>query len=95
MDVRTSLWDKTVKDSTGNYALFAAPNAPLIIAVVASIASRLLPGFAEGVSQFVALGMWFTWAWLEVTAGVNYFRRVLGFLVFAGLLYTNVNNGRF
>jgi hypothetical protein len=95
MDQRSSLWDKTFKNSDGQYALAAAPNVPLIIAVLASIASRFSQSFAQGTAQFVALGMWFTWSWLEISSGVNYFRRFLGLVVLAGLLYANLNNGRF
>lgn len=63
------------------------PNAPLIVALGAAVAGRLVRGRADDVAAavfFVALGVW---AWQEATEGVNWFRRLLGVV---GLAYVLV-----
>lgn len=54
------------------------PNPPLWVAIAAIIVSRLATGVvgatAEGVF-YLAIG---AWAYLEITDGVNWFRRLLG-----------------
>jgi len=63
------------------------PNPPLIVAIVASIVSRLTDGRVQAVASalfYVGLGIW---AWEELVRGVNWFRRVLGV---AGLTYVVV-----
>ena len=63
------------------------PNAPLAVAVAAFVAGRLVDGRAQDYSTSVfhiALGVW---AYLEVTRGANWFRRLLGVV---GLVYVVV-----
>ena len=60
------------------------PNAPLAVALIASVAGRLTDGEAHRYASavfYVALGIW---AFGEATTGVNWFRRLLGagFLVY-------------
>ena len=62
------------------YVLAQVPNAPLIVAVLALVVSRL---FHEGSSAYLfaraVLYMAITiWAYLELAEGVNGFRRLLG-----------------
>lgn len=60
------------------------PNAPLWVALGAGVAGRLVRGRADDAATaifFVALGVW---AYLELTEGVNWFRRLLGA---TGLVY--------
>lgn len=69
------------------YPVAQFPNAPLLIAfaglLVAAVAEGSLEDYARGVFHvFLAV-----WAWLELTGGVNAFRRVLGA---AGLVYAVV-----
>ena len=63
------------------------PNAPLAVALAASVAGRFVDGRSQdyATSVFhVALGVW---AYLELTRGTNWFRRLLGV---AGLVYVVV-----
>ena len=60
------------------------PNAPLLVAIAAALASRLLSGAAHDVARavfYLALGVW---AYEELVRGVNWFRRLLGggFLIY-------------
>jgi hypothetical protein len=59
------------------------PNAPLLLAIAAWIAQRLLHGQAADVAEALGTVGIIAWAWLELTAGVNAFRRVLGAVVLA------------
>lgn len=66
------------------------PNAPLAVALVASVAGHFLDGKAHGVARalfFLGLGVW---AYVELTQGVNWFRRVLGAV---GLVYAVLRLG--
>ena len=70
-----------------SFPLAQFPNAPLIVALVASLAGRSLDGRAHDYATavfYVALGIW---AYLEVTDGANWVRRLVGV---AGLAYVVV-----
>lgn len=87
-DVRRSFFDKTFKDHEGNWGLAAAPNLPIIIWFVAMIVSFFVTGTAHTVVSTLQRGALFTWAWLELFQGVNYFRRALGLLVLIYILWS-------
>ena len=81
------MWEKFYKDDQGNIALWQAPNAHsgagwgwigcmVVLALVVS--GHLKTGFELLGSAFL-----FTWAYLEITSGVTYFRRLLGVTVIA------------
>lgn len=66
------------------FVLLQFPNAPLGVALLASVASRFTHGLASAYASaafYVGLGVW---AYLEAVSGVNWFRRLLGagFLVY-------------
>lgn len=71
--------DKFIRDKQGRTVIFQSPNLPLIGWFVFMIASRITDaeqirsGFA-----FLSSAFLFTWAYLEVTQGSSYFRRLLG-----------------
>lgn len=75
------------KDADGNVAIWQAPNIPLygwfmfkVLAVVVA-AGRLHSGF-----NLLSTALLFTWAYLEITSGVNYFRRLLGLIVITAII---------
>ncbi|AFZ34943.1 hypothetical protein Sta7437_1376 [Stanieria cyanosphaera PCC 7437] len=84
---QTTLFDRTFRDSEGRIVLAQKPNLPIIVGLTATL---LQPLFTNSKLQtgldLVAFGALFTWAWLELFEGVNYFRRTLGGLVLVGLL---------
>ncbi|MBP6961914.1 hypothetical protein KBB49_00040 [Candidatus Saccharibacteria bacterium] len=43
----------------------------------------------SGGFSFVATSMLFVWAYLEIIAGDNYFRRILGLIVMIAIVTTN------
>ncbi len=70
------------KDSEGRVVLWQWPNLPLYGLLLTSILSRVMSG-SQYVPGIRSLGdaFLFTWAFLELTQGVNYFRRSLGLIV--------------
>jgi hypothetical protein len=72
------------KDKQGRIVLFQMPNAPLIcwfILVILNFFWNNNQPKVDYILQMLRFGFIFTWAWLELTSGVNYFRRALGLLV--------------
>lgn len=79
--------DKTFRDSNGNIVIAQMPNLPLIVWLATSILSLIFPtGNINIVFDTLATGSLFTWAWLELFDGVNYFRRALGLAAFIGIV---------
>ncbi|WP_035991006.1 hypothetical protein [Leptolyngbya sp. KIOST-1] len=92
-----SALDRIFRDREGNIVIGQKPNLPAIVAVVATLLQAILPSSAlQSVVTLIAFGTWYTWAWQELFAGVNYFRRSLGLLTLIGLLALTQNLiGRF
>lgn len=83
--------DKTFRDSDGKIVIAQMPNLPLIVWIVASILALIFTtGKINTVLDVVANGSLFTWAWLELFQGVNYFRRALGLLVLIGIIASKI-----
>ncbi|MFZ4444631.1 MAG: hypothetical protein ACOYOY_14600, partial [Planktothrix agardhii] len=81
------LFDKVFRDSEGKIILAQMPNPPLIVWIVASLLKIVFTtGKINLGLDIIAFGSLFTWAWEELFQGVNYFRRILGFLVLVGLI---------
>jgi hypothetical protein len=86
-----TLIDKTFRDSNGNIVVAQMPNLPLILWFISSILALIFKtGTINTVLDVVATGSLFTWAWLEIFEGVNYFRRGLGFVVLIGLIVSKI-----
>jgi hypothetical protein len=82
-----TLIDKTFRDSNGNIVIAQMPNLPLIVWIVTSLLALVFTGGTiNTVLNVLANGSFFTWAWLELFDGVNYFRRALGLSALIGLI---------
>ncbi|AUS99867.1 hypothetical protein CLI64_05390 [Nostoc sp. CENA543] len=89
--MENTLIDKTFRDSDGNIVIAQMPNLPLIVWVVTSLLALVFTnGQINTVLEVVANGSLFTWAWMELFQGVNYFRRTLGFVVLIALIASKV-----
>jgi hypothetical protein len=90
--MESTLIDQTFKDDNGNIVIAQPPNPPLLIWLGASLL-KLLPveGNVQAGLDALAFGSLFVWAWLELTQGVNYFRRSLGLIVLAGLMASKLD----
>ena len=82
-----TLFNRTFRDSDGNIVLAQMPNLPLLVWITATVLKFIFTsGNIHTGLDALAFGSLFTWAWLELFEGVNYFRRTLGFLVLLGAI---------
>ncbi|MEH1840574.1 MAG: hypothetical protein V7L20_17850 [Nostoc sp.] len=89
--MENTLVDKTFRDSNGNIVIAQMPNPPLILWIGASLLTLIFPsGKINTVLDVLATGSLFTWAWLELFQGVNYFRRALGLAALIGLIASKI-----
>lgn len=61
-----------------DFPLAQFPNAPLAVALAASVAGRFADGRAQDYATAVFHLAIAVWAYLELTEGVNWVRRLLG-----------------
>ena len=84
---KETLFDKFFRDSDGNIVIAQPPNPPLILWGVASLLQLVFTtGLTNVALDLIAFGSLFTWAWMELFQGVNYFRRTIGFVVLIGFV---------
>lgn len=61
------------------------PNFPLTAGLGLLIASFLITNEqSKNFLEHMSMALLFTWAYLELTQGINYFRRILGLIVMIG-----------
>jgi hypothetical protein len=84
--------DRTFRDREGNIVIAQVPNLPILVGVTATLLHFVLPS-EEMQTMFglIGFGALFTWAWQELFAGVNYFRRSLGLIGLVSLLAVGLN----
>lgn len=75
------LWDRFWKDGQGNYVIYQTPNLWLVAWAIVTFISLFIVGRASMVLSSIGLIFLAVWSVLEITAGVNYFRRLLGAVV--------------
>lgn len=75
------------RDKDGRIVLWQAPNIPLYGWAVTKFASLFIANsdLKTGLAQ-LSTALLFVWAYLELTKGVNYFRKSLGLLVLAAII---------
>jgi len=72
------------KDKNGRVVIAQTPNLPLIGFILFTVFNYAWSNNQPKMHylfELLSFGFIFTWAWLEITSGVNYFRRTLGLLV--------------
>lgn len=76
-------------DKNGLTVLTQPPNLPLIVWLVFTCISFVLPaGLIKDTTGLVALSSLFIWAVMEIISGASAFRRVLGVVILLGTLYS-------
>ena len=91
--MENNLFDKFFRDSNGNIVIAQPPNPPIILWGVASLLKLVFTsGLTNVALDLIAFGSLFTWAWLELFQGVNYFRRLLGLVVLVGFVGLRIFN---
>ncbi|MBH8565484.1 hypothetical protein I8748_25475 [Nostoc sp. CENA67] len=89
--MESTLFDKTFRDSEGKIVVAQMPNLPLIVWAVTTILTLIFTtGKINTVLEVLSNGSLFTWAWLELFEGVNYFRRALGLAVLIAILASKI-----
>jgi hypothetical protein len=77
-----NLWDRIWKNDQGHIVIWQMPNPWLIAWVAATFIAILLnTGTVADVLSWAGSAALIIWALLEITKGVDYFRRALGLLV--------------
>ena len=81
-------------DGHGHVVLVQWPNSPLIGGVVFKSLSLVLAdgSLRSGCGQ-IGTALFFTWAYLEATEGVNYFRKCVGLIVVITIAANFLKNG--
>ncbi len=75
------------RDKHGRLVLGQFPNVPLIGWLLLTVAAHGFPlGTARTGVGYLSEAFLFTWAYLEITQGVTYFRRTLGGVVLVAVL---------
>ena len=90
--MENTLFDRTFRDNQGQIVLAQMPNPPILVWLTATLLN-LIPANSNihtGLDA-IAFGSLFTWAWLEISQGVNYFRRVLGLVVLIGAIASRLS----
>lgn len=88
-----TLFDRTFRDSEGNIVIGQKPNLPILVWGAATLLQFIgFGGKFQAALELIAFGTLFTWAWMELFQGVNYFRRALGLVVLVGVLILNLRN---
>lgn len=94
--MENSLFNQTFRafrDNDGNIVIAQPPNLPILVAITTTLLTFVVPsGNLHTGFDAIAFGSWFTWAWLEIFDGVNYFRRALGLFVLIAILTSRVFN---
>lgn len=83
----SNLFDRSFRDPEGNIVIAQKPNLPILVWGAATLLQ--LVGFGGKLQtglELISFGTLYTWAWMELFQGVNYFRRSLGFIVLVGLI---------
>ena len=73
-----ALWRRAQHGWPASFPVVQFPNAPLIVALVASLVGHLSSGTLHDVARVVSLLGLIVWAALEVASGANWLRRLLG-----------------
>jgi len=73
----------SLRDKHGKLTIFQRPNAPIIIWLACTVLNKFTRnGTMHEILEIAGFAALLVWAWLEIAYGVNYFRRILGAVVF-------------
>ena len=84
--------EKIFKTKGGKIVIWQFPNIPIIVWGVSLVITKIFnEGTIHTLASTISFGAIFTWAYLEIFQGVNYFRRALGIVVLAVTLFGKIN----
>jgi hypothetical protein len=75
------------KDKDGHIVIVSWPNIPLVGWIVFKVLAMIVTkGRIHTGSEALSMALLYTWAYMEIMSGVNYFRRLLGLIVLVAIL---------
>jgi hypothetical protein len=77
-------WERAQRGWPASFPIVQFPNAPLLVAFAGAFVAAVTTGTVHDYGRATFYTGLAAWAWLEVTAGSNWFRRALGV---AGFVY--------
>ena len=84
--------EKIFKTKGGKIVIWQFPNIPIIVWGVSLVITKIFnEGTIHTLASTISFGAIFTWAYLEIFQGVNYFRRALGIVVLVVTLFGKIN----
>lgn len=83
-----NFWNKFWRDDKGNIVIWQWPNIWLIGWAILTFISLVLTGSVSKFFMWAGEASLLVWSLLEILKGVNYFRRLLGFVVLIYLIMT-------
>lgn len=90
IDIQMKRWlTALLTDKNGRVVVWQWPNFPLYAWMVFGVASHLLSGGLRSGSATLSRAALFIWAYLELTQGASYIRRILGLLVLGVLVFNS------
>jgi len=89
---RGSYWDLFWKDDGGRVVIWQFPNGFLIGWAVLTVLSLIFNGHVADVLSWLASVSLIIWSVLEITKGADYFRRILGLVVFIAAIMSLLKN---
>jgi hypothetical protein len=82
-----TLFDRLFRDAAGQIVIWQPPNLPILIWLSATLLKLVFQtGQVKLVLDLLAFSSLLYWSFLEITQGVNYFRRDLGIVVLIALI---------
>jgi len=78
---RRNLWDRIWRDRHGEVVIFQWPNYWLMGWAIVTVLSLMTTGTQSHVLSWIGIGLLAIWCLLEIARGVNYFRRIFGFII--------------
>jgi hypothetical protein len=82
------MWRRGQEGWPRRFVLIQLPNLPLLVALTASAVGRLTEGDAAAYANAIGRLALAIFAYLELTDGANWLRRLLGATIMAYLIYT-------
>lgn len=82
------MWRRGQEGWPSRFVLVQLPNPPLLVALTASVAGRFADGDAAAYAEAIGRLALAIFAYLELTDGANWLRRLLGATIMAYLIYT-------
>lgn len=85
------LFNLVFRDKNNHVVIWQFPNIPIIGWFVFMLLSKVLTDDNLKTNMgYISTAFLFTWAYLELVQGVNYFRRCLGLIVLLGVIVSIV-----